>query len=195
MRLQDVGADLLNGEAAEVFTYADNLDAINVTLLILRVVVGLTMAAHGYQKYFMGGKIPGTAGWFEFIGMKKGTGKFQALTAATTEIGTGILLAIGFLTPLAAAGMVGVMTVAAWVHRMHGFYVFKEGVEYNVVISVVVVTIATIGPGRYSIDSALDIADDLSGWTGTAISAGLGLATATLLLAIFYRTPPPSESD
>ena len=195
MRIQDLGEELLNGEAAEVISYADNLDAVNVIMLILRVVVGLTMAAHGYQKYFLGGKIPGTAGWFESIGMKEGTGKFQAITAASTEIGAGFLLALGLLTPLAAAGFVGIMTVAAWVHRMHGFYVFKEGIEYNIVLAVVAVAIATIGPGRYSLDSWFGIVDELTGWTGLAVSAGVGLAAAILQLAVFYRTPEPAGSD
>ena len=56
-------------------------DAYDVGLLILRLVLGLTLAAHGYNKFFGGGRIPGTAGWFESIGMKYGT--FQAVVAAT----------------------------------------------------------------------------------------------------------------
>ncbi|MBV9722748.1 MAG: DoxX family membrane protein, partial [Mycobacterium sp.] len=51
--------------------------AYSVALLILRLVLGLTLAAHGYNKFFGGGRIPGTAGWFESIGMKYGT--FQAV--------------------------------------------------------------------------------------------------------------------
>ena len=59
-------------------------DAYDVGLLILRLVLGLTLAAHGFNKFFGGGRIPGTAAWFESIGMKYGT--FQAVVAATTEI-------------------------------------------------------------------------------------------------------------
>jgi len=54
----------------------------DVGLLILRLVLGLTLAAHGYNKFFGGGRIPGTARWFESIGMKPG--KFHATVAATT---------------------------------------------------------------------------------------------------------------
>ena len=170
-----------------------SLTAYNSVLLILRLVIGPTMAAHGYQKFFLGGKIPGTAGWFESLGMKKGTGKFHALTAASTEIGTGILIAAGFLTPLAAAGFVGVMFVAGWIHKDHGFYVFKEGIEYNLVLATIAVTVATIGPGKYSLDHALLKSVDWFGWRGFAISAGLGVVASSALLAVFYRRPPASS--
>lgn len=168
------------------------MNSYNFVLLLLRVVVGLTMAAHGYQKFFMGGRIPGTAGWFESLGMKAGTGKLHALTAASTEIGSGLLIATGLLTPLAAAAFVGVMSVAAFIHRDHGFFVFKEGVEYNLVLATIAVTLATLGPGKYSIDNALLSEVDWYGWRGFAISAGLGVLAAAGLLGVFYRTPPKS---
>jgi putative oxidoreductase len=166
--------------------------AFNVMLLVLRVVLGVTMAAHGYQKFFLGGRIPGTAGWFESLGMKRGTGKIHALTAASTEIGSGALMALGFLTPLAAAAFVGVMSVAAFLHRDHGFFVFKEGVEYNLVMATIAVTVATITPGDYSLDHAWLSSWEWFGWRGTAISAGLGLLAAAGLLAVFYRPNQPA---
>lgn len=155
-------------------------------LLVLRVVVGVTMAAHGYQKYFLGGRIAGTAGWFESLGMKPG--RFHALVAATTEITSGLLMAVGLVTPVAAAAFVGIMTVAAWIHRHHGFFVFKEGIEYNIVLAVVAVVIATIGPGEFSLDHALGwFGDPWDATVGFAIAAGLGLAAAIGQLATFYR--------
>ena len=161
----------------------------NFDLLLLRVVIGVTMAAHGYQKFFLGGRIPGTAGWFESLGMKKGSGKLHALTAASTEIGSGALMVLGLFTPLAAAAFVGVMAVAGYIHRDHGFFVFKEGVEYNLVLAVVAVTLATISPGEWSLDHALLESVEWFGWTGFFLSAGLGLAAAAGLLGVFYRTP------
>jgi putative oxidoreductase len=161
--------------------------AFNTILLVLRIVIGVTMAAHGYQKFFLGGRIPGTAGWFESLGMRTGSGKIHALTAASTEIGSGALMAFGFLTPLAAAAFVGVMSVAAYLHRDHGFFVFKEGVEYNLVLATIAVTLATISPGDYSLDHAWLSSWDWYGWRGLAISAGLGLLAAAGLLAVFYR--------
>ncbi len=165
--------------------------AFSWALLVLRVVCGVAMSAHGYQKYFLGGRIPGTAGWFESLGMKPG--KFHALTAATTEIVSGILLALGFLTPLAGAAIVGVMFVAGYIHRHNGFFVFKEGIEYNLVLAVVGVVIATLGPGEYSIDDKIDLTGEWNGANGFYISAGLGLLSAIGLLSVFYR--PPANSS
>ena len=66
-------------------------------MLILRVVLGLTMAAHGYNKFFGKGGLSGTAGWFDSMGMKPGI--FHARVAATTEMAAGLGLAVGLLTP------------------------------------------------------------------------------------------------
>lgn len=167
-------------------------DDINLILLILRVVLGLTIAAHGYGKLFRGGRISGTAGWFDSMGMRPG--RVHAVLAATTEVGTGILLVLGLLTSFAAAGLVGLMVVAGWtVHRYSGFYIVDEGWEYVFMLAVVAIAVATLGPGDWSVDSALDIDRDLDGWTGMAISAGLGLSAGIGLLAVFYR--PPASSD
>ena len=117
----------------------------DVGLLILRLVLGVTLAAHGYNKFFGGGRIPGTARWFESIGMKPG--KFHATVAATTEIAAGLGLAAGLLTPIPAAGFVSLMLVAAWtVHRHNGFFIVKEGWEYNLILAVSAVAVATWGP-------------------------------------------------
>lgn len=166
--------------------------AIDFGLLFLRVVLGLTMAAHGYNKFFGGGRIPGTAGWFESIGMKPGL--FHARVAATTEMSAGLGLAVGLLTPVPAAGFVALMLVAAWtVHRHNGFFIVKEGWEYNLILAAAAVAIATIGAGRYSLDHVLfgstGMADLLHGWWGFVIALGLGLAGGIGQLAIFYRPP------
>ena len=61
---------------------------INAGLLILRVMVGIVMVAHGYNHIFRGGKIKGTAGWFESLGMKPGI--LHAWLASLTELGAGV---------------------------------------------------------------------------------------------------------
>ena len=68
--------------------------AIDTAILLLRVVLGLTMAAHGYNKFFGGGRIPGTAGWFDSIGMKPGM--LHARIAA--------IIASGLVAAVAIAG-------------------------------------------------------------------------------------------
>ncbi|OBB82482.1 DoxX family protein [Mycobacterium colombiense] len=160
----------------------------DVGVLILRLVLGVTLAAHGYNKFFGGGRIPGTARWFESIGMKPG--KFHATVAATTEMAAGLGLAAGFLTPIPAAGFVSLMIVAAWtVHRANGFFIVKEGWEYNLVLALSAVGVATLGAGKYSLDYLVFGKNWFDGWQGLVISAGLGLAGAIGQLAIFYRPP------
>ncbi|AYE97354.1 DoxX family protein [Mycobacterium paragordonae] len=160
----------------------------DVALLILRLVLGLTLAAHGLNKFFGGGRIPGTARWFESIGMKPG--KFHATVAATTETAAGLGLAAGLLTPIPAAGFVSLMLVAAWtVHRANGFFIVKEGWEYNLVLAVTAVVIATLGAGKLSLDHLIFGKNWFDGWQGLAISVGLGLAGAVGQLLIFYRPP------
>lgn len=171
---------------------AASTDATDVALLVLRIGLGLTLAAHGYNKFFGGGRIPGTARWFDSMGMKP-NGTIHAVLAASTEVGSGLLLAAGLLTPLAGAGFVGVMLVAGYTHRDNGFFIVKDGWEYNWVLSLVPSCVAMIGPGRFSLDRAFGIDDDLSGWLGLALSAGLGLAAGIGLMAACYRPPAPAS--
>ena len=162
--------------------------AYDVGLLILRLVLGLTLAAHGYNKFFGGGRIPGTARWFESIGMKNG--RFQAVVAASTEISAGLGLAAGLLTPIPAAGFVALMFVAAWtVHRPNGFFIVKEGWEYNLVMATGAVVVATLGAGQYSLDWLIFGYNWRAGWHGLLISLLLGLGGAVGQLLIFYRPP------
>lgn len=143
------------------------------------------MAAHGFNKFFAGGRLPGTAGWFDSMGMRPGW--LHARVAAGTEVAAGIGLAVGLLTPIASAGFVALMLVAGWtVHRHNGFFIVKEGWEYNLVLAVTAVSVAAMGAGRFSLDSALSWTW-LAGWSGLAIALGLGLAGGIGQLLLFYR--------
>ncbi len=162
-------------------------------VLILRIVAGPTIFWHGYNKMFKGGRIPGTAGWFDSMGMKP-NGTVHAYAAALTEMGTGVLLLIGLLTPFAAAGVIGLMVVAGWTVHRKAFLITKEGVEYTLILGTLCFAIGALGPGQWSLDDAFGLSDTLNdGWTGAAISAGLGLAAGIFTLAAFYR-PPAKES-
>ncbi|MBS4727104.1 DoxX family protein [Mycobacterium sp. SM1] len=164
------------------------MSAYDVGLLILRLVLGLTLAAHGYNKFFGGGRLTGTARWFESIGMKPGT--LHAAVAATTEISAGLGLAAGLLTPIPAAGFVSLMLVAAWtVHRPHGFFIFNEGWEYVMVLAGSAVAVATTGAGRLSLDWLIFGHNWLDGWAGLLLAVSLGVAGAIGQLLIFYRPP------
>lgn len=167
-----------------------DLDALNLGMLVLRVSIGIIFASHGYNKFFGGGKIPGTARWFDSIGMRPG--KVHAYMAATTEMTSGILLALGLLTSFAAAGMVAVMCVAAYtVHRKNGFFVVKDGIEYNTTLAFVALSIAIMGPWEYSVDHAIGIAGTFNGWVGLAIVAVMGVGGAVGQLVGFFRPPEP----
>jgi putative oxidoreductase len=158
-------------------------DTLNLALLVVRVAGGITLALHGYQKFFMGGRIPGTARWFESLGMRPG--KLHAYTAACTEITAGLGFAAGLFTPLDAAGCCGIMFVAYWTHRGK-FFVFKDGWEYNLMLGLTFVLVAVIGPGEWSLDHVLEIDDDLDGTTGLLISLA-GVVLASALLMVFWR--------
>lgn len=171
---------------------ADSNDGYHAAILLLRVVVGITFAAHGYFKFFKGGRIAGTARWFDSMGMKP-NGTIHAYLSATTELGAGLLLALGLLTPLAGAGVVGMMVVAAWTaNRPNGFFSANHGWEYNLVLATVAVSVATMGPGKFSVDDAIGLEWSFHPKIGLAVSAGLGLASAVGLIAACYR--PPAKS-
>ena len=162
------------------------LTEVNLVLFIFRLVIGLTIFAHGWNKFFGGGRIPGTGRWFESIGVRQG--KLNAYLAASTELCVGFLLSVGLFTTFASAGLIGLMVVAGWtVHRNNGFFIIKEGWEYIFVLAVVAMTIATLGPGKWSLDNAFDLASKLDGWAGFFISLLLGVGAGLAQLFIFYR--------
>lgn len=162
---------------------------LDVALLVLRVIFGLFLAAHGVAK--IRGGIAGTAAWFAAIGMRQPG--VQARAAAGTEIIAGVALAIGLMTPLAAAAVVGVMAVAFWVaHRSKGFFIYNNGWEYTASIATVAVVLGMTGPGGISLDAVigLEVNGIVAGWGVLALG---GVAAATQLAA-FYRPPasPPA---
>ena len=131
--------------------------SVNMALLIARVVLGAVFLAHGINHIYGGGKIEGTGRWFHSLGMRPGI--LHAWMASLVEIGAGGLLVLGLLTPLAGAGVVGVMLVA-WItnHRGNGFFIFRpgEGWEYVMVLTAMGVVVGTIGPGQWSIDGHVE---------------------------------------
>lgn len=171
-------------------------DAIDLALTIFRCGIGAVMLAHGINHIYGGGKITGTAGWFGSMGMRWLL--FQAWFASLTEIGAGVLLVAGLLTPLAAAGVIGVMTVA-WAinHRGNGFFIFRpgEGWEYVMTLASCGVALGAIGAGGWSLDNAFGIDDDLIGWPGLLIAVIGGFGGAALLLAVAWRPPSTSNGE
>jgi putative oxidoreductase len=126
-------------------------------LLIIRLFVGLLLAGHGAQKlfgWFGGHGLAGTGTFFESLGYKPG--KPHAALAGLSEAGGGLLFAVGLLTPLAAAVIIGVMLnaiVAA--HWKNGLWVTDGGYEFPLTNAVVALAVACIGPGSVSADSII----------------------------------------
>jgi len=140
----------------------------------LRVVVGLLFVGHGAQKLFgvFGGHgLKGTAGFFEAIGLKPG--HIHASAAGIMELGGGLLLALGLLTPIASAALIAVMTAAViTVHAAKGVWSTNGGYEYNLVLAAVAFAVAAIGPGAWSLDNALGISMDTTAWAIGAFAVG-----------------------
>lgn len=147
-------------------------------LLLLRLAIGLTMAAHGAQKLFgvFGGHgLAGTAGFLESLGFRPG--RPHAWAVGLAELAGGLLLALGWLTPLGAAAVIAVMVGAiAAVHAAKGFFITDGGIEYALLLAVVAAALAFIGPGDVSLDAAL-------GWTLAGAAWGLGAVGTGSLVA------------
>jgi putative oxidoreductase len=161
--------------------------AVDLSLLVLRGGLGIVFIAHGYNHIFGGGKIGGTARWFDSLGMRPGL--LHAWLASLTELGVGALLLLGLATPLACAGVIGVMVVALVTnHLRNGFFIFRpgEGYEYVMTLTIVATALAGIGAGGWSIDHALGWFDP-AGWWGLVIALVAGCGGAALLLASCWR--------
>lgn len=162
--------------------------------LVLRIVVGLTIVAHGYNHVFGPGGIQGTAGWFASMGLRPGI--VHAWVSGLLEIAAGLSLAAGFLTPFSAAAVIGIMVVAGiTAHRTNGFFIFKpgQGYEYVLMIALVSAAIGILGPGRASLDHAIGI--ELDGWAGGLIAVLLGVGGAAALLAAAWRPSKPEKAS
>jgi putative oxidoreductase len=158
------------------------MDGLDTGLLLLRLLIGLTLAAHGAQKcfgMFKGGGLAGTGKWLESIGFHPA--RRQAVLAGGTELLGGLALALGVLTPLAAAAIIGVMAVAAIAgHPGKGFFVTRGGWEYCLVLAGAAAAVAFTGPGDVSFDHAVGFAGGGNLWGLFAVTLGVAGAAAQL---------------
>jgi putative oxidoreductase len=146
-----------------------------IGLLILRLTVGLTLAAHGAQKlfgWFGGPGLDGTGQGMAMLGFHPG--RRHALMAGLVETGGGLLLALGLLTPVAAAAVFSVMLVAAVsAHVKQGFFITSGGYEYTLVLGIAGLTVAFTGPGSLSLDALLGYSMSGAFWGVAALLVGL----------------------
>lgn len=169
------------------------MEQIDIAMLIVRLWVGTVMFLHGVNH---SRSIDGTADWFESVGFS--SPKLNARISALGEIAIGLAIAAGFLTSIAAAGLVAMMFVAFWtIHRFAGFFNFHrpdEGYEYVATLAVVGLALAIIGPGAYSLDHSMGLADELNGVPGAVAVAG-GLLAGFVQTLIFWSRPSGKEED
>jgi putative oxidoreductase len=169
--------------------------AVGLALLVMRLSLGLTVNKHGYRHIFGGGKIAGTGRWFESLGMKPGI--LHAWLASLTELGAGVLLVVGLLTPLASAAILATLLVALITnHFRNGFFIFNKGEGYEYVLMIVCMSLALgiLGAGKFSLDNALDYPIAQGSWAAFWITAIVGIGSALGLLAVFWRRPAPKEA-
>jgi putative oxidoreductase len=164
-----------------------------IGLLILRLVVGLSLAAHGAQKlfgWFGGYGLAGTGQFLEQLGFR--SGRVAAGLAGIAEVGGGLFLAAGFLTPAAAAAVAVMLVAAVSVHIKNGFFAQGGGYEYTLVLSGAALALAFTGPGALSLDEALGISWSGEIWGLAAVAACL-IGGAVPLLA--RKTAPASAQS
>ncbi|MGP3684022.1 DoxX family protein [Streptomyces sp. IBSNAI002] len=152
-------------------------------LLLLRLVLGLTMAAHGSQKlfgWFGGGGVSGTGQFFSASGYP--AGEAMAVLAGLTETLGGLGLAAGLLTPLAGAAVVGTLVNAIAVHGAGSFFA-PEGIEYELLLTAGAAALALTGPGRYAADRFLPVLRDHRLAHG-ALAVALGVVLGGVLLLV-----------
>jgi putative oxidoreductase len=159
------------------------VDATDLGLLLLRVAIGLTFAAHGAQKAFGWWAGAGWNGWQGAM-LRMGFRPPAAFAAASigAELGGGVFLALGLLTPIAALVLVAQsVVIIARAHWKRGFWAKDNGFEYPLTLLVGAAVLGLTGPGAVSLDARLGITATTTLRLGLIVLGILaGLATASL---------------
>lgn len=122
----------------------------DVVLLVGRVVLGVVMFAHGYQKMMING-IGRTTQGFESLSIPLAI--VSASFVTVVEFAGSVLLILGGLTTIVCGLMTVIMVgAAAFVHIPHGIFLANGGWELVGVITVGLFVLASTGPGRFSLD-------------------------------------------
>ena len=156
--------------------------ATDIGLLLLRVVFGGLLAAHGSQKLF---------GWFSGMGWSGNAASFDAMgynpgklfgtLAGLSEMTGGILLLLGLLTPLASAIVLGTM-INAINTTWSGGLLTGKGYEMPLLFAAVGAVVAFTGPGRFSLDAGRPWQRQGVVWGVAAIVLAVVAAVLTLIL-------------
>lgn len=149
-------------------------------LLVIRLVVGLTFAAHGLQQsvgLWGGSGMVGWTGAMDHMGFRPA--QYWALGSTVVQVGGGIAFALGLLTPIAAAALVGIgLVIILKVHWQKGFWNSKGGFEFPLTLLAGAIGILLIGPGGISIDGLLHFGlfnEAWVKWLGLIVAVGGGI--------------------
>lgn len=165
------------------------MELLDLALLILRVVVGGTLFAHGAQKAFGWWGGPGPRGWtaiVEKMGFRPAP-LFSALSIGA-ELSGGLLI-LGLLTPLVGMLLLGQVTVIIGkAHFKNGFWNANKGYEFALSLLGGVMAVLLAGPGSISVDGLIgfEVAPDLR---VALLVIGLAGGFATLALQRLVARP------
>jgi putative oxidoreductase len=156
--------------------------AADVGLLVLRAAPGLVVAERGTNEllgWFGGGKVTADVSYYASLGYSPA--KLWAIVSGVTEIGGGLLLALGLLTPLATAAVMGVMLNAVVAGQLpYGF--LRSGGDLVAAVGLAAIGIACTGPGTISFDRYRSWLPGKLNSTVFSLVLGLGLGAVVLII-------------
>jgi putative oxidoreductase len=195
----EVGRTCIGGgsrDAGSVRRVGMSMTAGDIGILIVRLAIGLTYAAHGAQKLLGWWGGPGFAGWTGgIVRMGLRPAPLWAAISAGIELFGGLLLALGLLTPIASAFLVAQsIYIVVRTHLPRGFWNSRGGIEFPLQLLAGSLLVVASGPGAIAIDPVLGI--DLGPWwrAGSLAVAVVGALVAMAIARPRPQAQPPTPS-
>jgi putative oxidoreductase len=158
------------------------MDTNDFSLFILQLGIGLTFAAHGAQKVFGWWGGPGLRGWegaMEHMDFRPA--RLFALVSAFVELGAGLSLAAGLLTPFVAAALVAQAVVILHVHWENGFFNVRSGFEFPLLLGIGAAAVGLADGGAIGVDPFIGFV--VEPFSRLAIMLG-GIGAGLVVLAV-----------
>ena len=123
-------------------------------LLLLRLAAGGFLLPHGLGKllgWFGGPGLAGFAGELQHFGLPAGAP--LPLLLALVQTLAGLFVAVGLFTRISAVVAAGFLATTVALNLANGWFWMHGGIEYPLLWTVSVLSIALLGAGRYSLDA------------------------------------------
>ena len=172
------------------------MHSFDLAILLIRLGVGVTFAAHGAQKAFGWWGGPGLKGWQGAIASMgfRPVALFAALSVLAELLG-GLMLMAGIVTPAAVALLVAQSIVIIFkVHWSHGFFSAKGGFEFQLLMALGVVAVGVAGPGQISLDHLIKLEPTATVRAVLLVIGALGGLASLAVPWLMTRTNPATES-